>query len=152
LITAVKKIAIVSIVALAISFLFQSSLALTNDGSIGAFESPITENFNSLAQTGTNAVWTDNSTLVGIYSNRSTFNAGTGSNNAGSLYSFGIAGTNPVTDRALGTVASGSAAPIFGVKLTNNTGSTITSLDVSYVGEQWRDGGNATPVAQTLDF
>src|SRR6185295_17982194 len=35
-------------------------------------------------------------------------------------------------------------------RLTNNTGGTITSLDISYVGEQWRNGGNTT--AHTLTF
>src|SRR5690606_36269947 len=31
----------------------------------------------------------------------------------------------------------------WGVRLQNNTGATITSLDVAYTGEQWRNGGGA---------
>src|SRR5205807_990991 len=82
---------------------------------------------------------------------RTAYTVGTGSSNAGALYSFGVAGTNPVTDRALGTVASGSTLTIYyAVKLANNTGATITSLDISYVGEQWRNGGNTS--AQSLTF
>ena len=62
-----------------------------------------------------------------------------------------MAGTNPVTDRALGSVASGGTRTVFhAARLTNNTGGTITSLDISYVGEQWRNGGNIT--AHTLTF
>lgn len=139
-----------------ISFITSPSSALTNNGSITTLESPLTENFDTLASTGTGIAWTDNSTIPGWYSTRVTYNAGTGSSNAGALYSFGVAGTNPVTDRALGSVGSGSTGAIFwGARFVNNTGNTITSLDVSYNGEQWRTGGSssATPsVAQTADF
>ena len=37
----------------------------------------------------------------------------------------------------------------WGVRLQNNTGSTITSLDVAYTGEQWR---NSAAAAQTVAF
>ena len=71
--------------------------------------------------------------------------------NTGALYSFGVDGTNPITDRALGSVASGGTLTVFhAARLTNNTGGTIDSLDISYAGEQWRNGGN--PAAQTLDI
>ncbi len=113
----------------------------------------LTEEFDSLANTNTGNTWTNNTTIPGFFSSRTTYNAGTGSSNAGALYSFGAASN---TERALGSVGSGSTGTIvYGARLTNNTGSTITSLDVSYVGEQWRSGGSstATPsVAQTVDF
>src|SRR5262249_24524134 len=122
-------------------------------GSLTALNSPLTENFDTLAQSGTGLTWTDNSTIPGWYSTRTTYNTGTGSSNTGALYSFGVAGTNPVTDRALGTVASGGTGTIYqAVRLVNNTGATITSLDVSYVGEQWRNGGNATPHTLTFQY
>src|SRR5204863_270250 len=92
-------------------------------------------------------------TLSGGYANRATYNAGTGSSNTGALYSFGVAGTNPVTDRALGGVASSTTGTIYwAFKLTNNIGSTISLLNITYNGEQWRDGGATTPVAQTINF
>ena len=134
----------------------QSSFALTDGGSITALGVPLTENFDTLASTATGITWTDNSTIPGWYSTRTTYNSGTGSSNTGSLYSFGVAGANPANDRALGSVGSGGTGTVYwAVKLTNNTGSTITSLNVSYVGEQWRDGGATSPnvsVAQTVDF
>src|SRR4030095_2226669 len=134
-----------------ICIIVPSSFALTNGGSITAMGVPLTENFDTLAQTGTGIAWADNSTIPGWYSTRATYNTGTGSSNAGELYSFGVAGTNPVTDRALGSVASGGTGTVFhAARLTNNTGGTITSLDISYVGEQWRNGGNAT--GHTLTF
>jgi DNA/RNA endonuclease G (NUC1) len=137
--------------AVGVSHFVQSSFALTNGGSMTALGVPLTENFDTLASTGTNIPWVDNSTIPGWYSTRATYTSGTGSSATGSLYSFGVAGTNPVTDRALGSVASGGTGTIFhAARLTNNTGTTITSLDISYVGEQWRNGGNAA--AHTLTF
>lgn len=136
--------------------LLQPLQALTNAGVISALGVPLTENFDTLAQTSTNIAWADNSTLPGVYSSRPTYNSGNGSSNTGALYSFGVAGTNPVGDRALGSVGSGSTGTVYwGVKLTNNTGATITSLDIAFVGEQWRNGGATSPavsVAQTVDF
>ncbi|HEV2665536.1 MAG TPA: hypothetical protein VG324_11525, partial [Blastocatellia bacterium] len=130
---------------LGIRMLTRPSSALTNGGSITALGTPLTENFDSLASIGTGIAWADNSTIPGWYSTRVTYNSGTGSSNTGALYSFGVAGANPVTDRALGSVASGSTGTVFqAARLTNNTGGTITSLGISYAGEQWRNGGNDT--------
>lgn len=107
---------------------------------------PATQNFDSLATSGTSIAWVNDSTIAGWYSSRATYNAGTGSSNAGALYSFGSS-----TDRALGGVGSNATGTIyFGVKLSNATGATIQALTVAYTGEQWRNGGNTTP--QRLDF
>ncbi|MFB2892388.1 SdiA-regulated domain-containing protein [Aerosakkonemataceae cyanobacterium BLCC-F50] len=112
---------------------------------------PYSQNFDSLSASGTNFSWTDDSTLSGWYSSRTTYNASTGSLNTGALYSFGI-----TADRALGSVASGTTNTIYyGIRLVNNTSNTVTGLNISFVGEQWRNGGSTTTtpsVAQTLDF
>jgi DNA/RNA endonuclease G (NUC1) len=143
-------------VAVGLSNLGPALLALTNGGSITTLGVPLTEGFDTLATTGTGIAWSDSTTIPGWYSTRVTYNAGTGSSNTGAFYSFGVAGTNPVTDRALGSVgSSGTGTVYWGVKLTNNTGTTITSLDITYFGEQWRNGGATSPnvsVAQTADF
>ncbi len=103
-------------------------------------DTPYTQNFDTLANSGTNISWTNNSTLLGWYSNRSTYNASDGSSTTGALYSFGTAGSS---ERALGSIASGSTYTIYyGVRLRNNTNYAITALDVAYTGEQWRQGGN----------
>jgi uncharacterized protein len=137
-------------------FVASPSSALTNNGSITTLDAPLTENFDTLASAGTGLAWTDNTTIPGWYSSRTTYNTGTGSSNTGALYSFGVLGTNPASDRALGDVGSGGTGTVlWGVRFVNNTGNTITSLDVNYNGEQWRTGGSttATPsVAQTADF
>ncbi|MEO7793739.1 MAG: ExeM/NucH family extracellular endonuclease, partial [Thermoanaerobaculia bacterium] len=111
------------------------------------------QNFDTLATTGTNLVWTDNSTIPGTYSTRTTYNGGTGSSNTGALWSFGVAGVNPLTDRALGGVGSGGTGTFYwAVCYTNNTGAALTSLDVAYIGEQWRDGLPVPAAAQTIAF
>ena len=114
-----------------------------------------TQTFDTLANTGTANAWTDDSTIPGWYAKDSvsplTYRAGDGSTNNGAMYSFG---TGTTTDRALGSIGSGTTNTVFwGVLLQNDTGGPITSLDVAYTGEQWRDGGGATPsVAQTVTF
>lgn len=65
---------------------------------------------------------------------------------AGSFYAFGDADS---TDRALGAVPSGTIAESntdihYGLRLTNDTGNTLTQFTVDYTAEQWR---SATPVA-----
>lgn len=115
---------------------------------------PITQNFDTLANSGT-PTWTDNSTLIGWYSqfelvpgNPTTYLVSDGTTNTGAIYSFGAVAA---TERAFGSISSGTPGMIFNAfKLTNGTGATVTSLDISYVGEQWRNGGNAS--TQQLDF
>ncbi|MBM0743479.1 ExeM/NucH family extracellular endonuclease [Phormidium sp. CLA17] len=119
------------------------------------FTGSYSENFDTLVSSGTGP--TDTTPLpsgwvfveTGTNAN-ATYTAGTGSNNAGDTYSFGIAGE---TERALGGLLSGSLTPLFGTSFTNNTGNSITSLTTSYRGEQWRLG-NVTlgRVADRLDF
>ena len=157
MINTAKKLALIVVatvgVAVGISNIVQPSLALTNGGSITALGVAVTENFDTLASTDTGITWTDNSTIPGWYSNLGTYDSGTGSSNTGALYSFGVAGTNPVSDRALGSVASGETGTVIhAAKLTNNTDATITSLAISYVGEQWRNGGNATAHELTFQY
>ena len=111
-----------------------------------------TQNFDGLAATGTGNVtaigWL--SAETGTNAN-ATYTAGTGSSNTGDTYSFGVAGTNPATDRALGGLRSGNLIPLFGAQFTNGLGAAITSLAISYTGEFWRLGTLGRGV-DTLSF
>ncbi len=120
--------------------------------SLTTLGSPYSQSFDTLPPTGS-ATWTNNTTIPGWYHARTgtgtTIVANDGVSNAGNLYSYG---TGTATDRALGSLGSGNAAIgslFWGVRLQNNTGSTITSLDVSFTGEQWR---NSAAAAQTIAF
>ena len=101
---------------------------------------PVTQNFNTLALSGSANTWTDNTTISGWYSNRIVYLADAGTSTTGGLYSYGTAAAS---ERALGGLSSGSASPIFGVRLVNNTGATISGLTLSFRGEQWRQTANA---------
>ncbi len=137
-------------IASGLTFLLASSFPAAAQVSLTTLGTASTQNFDGLANTGTAIPWADNTTIPGWYSTRTTYNSGTGSSNTGALYSFGSAAA---TDRALGGVGSGGTGTFYwAVRFVNDTGSTISSLDISYTGEQWRDGGAATPVAQTLPF
>jgi uncharacterized protein len=106
--------------------------------SIPALDTPLTENFDTLATTGTSSTLPDGWELAESGTNaNTTYTAGTGSSNSGDTYSFGAAAS---TERAFGGLQSGSLIPTIGASFTNNTGATITSLDIAYTGEQWRLG------------
>ncbi len=106
--------------------------------SLLALDTPYTQNFDTLASTGTSSVLPAGWELVESGTNaNTTYAAGTGSINTGDTYSFGAAAS---AERALGGLQSGSLIPLVGGFFSNDTGSTITSLEISYTGEQWRLG------------
>lgn len=114
-----------------------------------------TQNFDTLAASGTANAWIDNSTLTGWYAARASGGAITtyrsDNGNTGALYSYGIAGVSNVSDRALGSTSSGTPVTIaYGVRFTNDTGTILTNFSITYTGEQWRNGGNTS--AQPLAF
>jgi predicted extracellular nuclease len=129
--------------------------------------SPYSQNFDTLASTGSSVPWTNDITLDGWYLFRqpspgtaiTSFDAGDGQGAAGSFYSFGTSGSS---DRALGGVGSGGSyfgSPTTGnvagwiaFAATNTTGSTITSVTVGFDGEQWRNGGNTSAQEMVLEY
>ena len=118
--------------------------------SLLALDTPYTQNFDTLASAGTSSVLPAGWEFVESGTNANTiYTAGTGSGNTGDTYSFGPAAS---AERALGGLQSGSLIPIVGGFFSNDTGSTITSLEISYTGEQWRLGAIATGRIDRLDF
>jgi hypothetical protein len=121
------------------------------------------QNFNSLATSGTANSWSNNSTVAGwsLFNSTSaaitTYRASPGSDTAGAFYSFGSASSS---DRALGGLGSGgtyfgspltnAVAGYIAVAFTNATVDEVDTITISFDGEQWRNGGNVT--AQTMAF
>ncbi|MBA2353695.1 MAG: hypothetical protein H0V80_03395, partial [Acidobacteria bacterium] len=112
---------------------------------------PYTQDFDSLANSGTaNATlpagWALTESGGGARDNE-LYAADDGVGNSGDVYSYGASGSS---DRAFGSLRSGSLVPIFGASFTNATGTTLTGLSIAYTGEQWRLG----TIARTdrLDF
>ncbi|MEP7136085.1 MAG: ExeM/NucH family extracellular endonuclease [Chloroflexota bacterium] len=153
-----KVFSLIVILALMLMALPMQSVQALGGGS-GAISlitlgSAYTQDFDTLANTGT----ANNLAINGWYlneagtssANNGQYNTGTGSGTGGDVYSFGAAASS---ERAFGTLFSGTLTPTIGAQFTNNTGSTITSLDVSYVGEMWRLGQNTVGRgADRLDF
>ena len=128
---------------------FAMSSNLTAQVSIAEINTAVAENFDSLAATGSDLIFTDNITLAGWYTTRGFYSAGSGTATGGTNYSFGTSSSS--SERALGSVVTaGSGIIRYGIRLKNNTGMMISSLDIEYTGEQWRNGGNTT--AQALSF
>jgi hypothetical protein len=100
--------------------------------------------------------WTNDSTLTGWYAEQSgaaalaNILAGNGSATAGGFYSYGTAAT---TERAIGSLGSGTPANIaYGVLLQNTSGGSLVIDLVSFTGEQWRNGGNAAAHKLTCSY
>jgi hypothetical protein len=108
------------------------------------------EDFNTLAITGTSSIvpigWAFSE---GGTNANTTYTAGTGSSTTGDTYSFGAAS---LSERAFGGLRSGTLIPIIGVSFINNTGSIISQLPITYIGEQWRAGVTNRGAADRLDF
>jgi hypothetical protein len=94
------------------------------------------EDFNTLPNSGTSATWTDNATLANWYSDRTSIIINDGSAATVGLQSFGVSAS---TERALGSVGGTTH---FAIRLKNNDVQDIVSLDVSFIGEQWRENTN----------
>ncbi|GGD14855.1 hypothetical protein GCM10011343_02340 [Flavobacterium orientale] len=112
---------------------------------------PYSQNFNSLSSsTSPSGVFPSGWATAEVGSGaNNTYSVGTGSSNAGDTYSFGLSND---ADRALGSLRSGSVNPVLGAHFTNNSGATITSITISYVGEQWRLGTSGRTIPDRMDF
>ena len=75
---------------------------------------------------------------------------GTGSSTAGNTYSFGSAAGNP--ERSLGSIASNTLFPTIGAIFFNETDNVLSSITITYTGEQWRYGGRTTATRDNLLF
>jgi hypothetical protein len=121
--------------------------------SISQLGLPLTENFNTLANTTSSSILPSGWALLeqGTSVNADGFyNFSTGSTTAGNSYSFGATSN---TERAIGSLTSSALDTVFiGAAFTNNTGSTITSLNITYTGEQWRRASRTPSIPDTIYF
>ena len=131
----------------ALLIVFTFAHQVRSQTSVNSLGTPVTENFNTLPNSGAAAPWSQSSTISGWYAYETDphvkaidIMADSGAQNSGRLYSYGRAGSS---ERALGSLGSGSTDSIvYGWRLKNNTGVTVTAVDISYTGEQWRRAAN----------
>jgi hypothetical protein len=145
----------ISQLTLALAALAVSPLLHAQAISLAPSGATYTQDFNTLSNTAGST--TNNLTITGWFMTESglgvrdndRYAVDTGGSNTGDTYSYGSTAS---TDRALGSVQSGTLIASFGTAFTNNTGSTITWLTVSYTGEQWRIANTAAARDDRLDF
>jgi endonuclease/exonuclease/phosphatase family metal-dependent hydrolase len=118
--------------------------------SISSTTTPHTQNFNTLrSSSGSSSTlptgWRLTETGSGA---NARYTVDAGSNTAGDTYSYGAVNNK---ERALGSLRSSTVSTLFGAQFRNTTGRTITSLIISYTGEQWRCGTTGRG-SDRLDF
>lgn len=104
------------------------------------FTGGYSQNFDSLANSGSSAALPAGWAIAEAGSssnNNGQYQAGDGSSNSGDTWSYGSTGSS---ERALGALLSGSLNSRFGLQLVNRSGGALSSLGLSYTGEQWRLG------------
>jgi len=117
--------------------------------SITSTTTPYTQNFNTLRSTsGTSTSLPTGWRILESGANANTrYTTDAGTNTTGDTYSYG---TGTSTERALGGLRSSSLITSFGIQVRNSTGRTVTSITITYTGEQWRCG--TTGRTDQLDF
>jgi uncharacterized protein len=116
------------------------------------------QNFNTptlSSQTAQGTNWNNNLTIPGWYGETSfgsitNYRVSSGGVNPGSLYSFG---SGSGEDRALGSLSSSSYNGVtYGLRMVNDSATTIDALSISYAGEQWRNGAPSPAAFHSLAF
>ncbi len=141
------------------SLLLLSVIAFTNAAdaqiSITALNSPHTQNFDGMGDTDFGLVDDITGPLFGFYAFRAVGNTSPNTVFADSgleiFAGFRNYGTASTSERALGMLPGPATGNMrLGLRIANNSGGPISSLEISYTGEQWHDGGSGSP--QTLAF
>jgi hypothetical protein len=128
----------------ALCFGIVAAIVTVANGQISYNGGSYTQDFDSMGSSGTTTpsgwfVGTGN----GLLNSGTAVAVSTGSSTGANNYNFGVAGTNPVTDRALGSLASSTGGQRdTELDITNNTGGSIGQFTLSYDGEEWRTGGS----------
>lgn len=115
------------------------------------------QTFDSLATSGASNAWANNSTIAGwslFRANPSaavvSYIADAGTSTTGGIHSYGSSG-----ERALGALGSNAFSGAWiAVAFQNTSNAAFTGFNIGFNGEQWRDGGSATPAAHkmTLEY
>ncbi len=150
-----KVFSVITILALLLAGMPMQHVSAAGTISFTTLGSSYTENFDTLSNTAGST--TNNLTINGWYMtevgggarDNEQYAVDTGGSATGDTYSYGLAGN---TERAFGGLQSGTLIPTIGASFTNNTGGTITSLAISYNGEQWRAGVTNRNAADRIDF
>ncbi|MEX0967089.1 MAG: Calx-beta domain-containing protein [Bacteroidia bacterium] len=107
---------------------------------INSLNTPHTQGFNSLANSGTSSSLPTGWAITESGSSSAadgSYEADNGSSGGENIYSYGMTGNS---ERALGSLASNTLDPYYGVEFSNNTGAAINSIEISFTIELWKIG------------
>lgn len=143
-----KKIQISSRNRIRVSFIsfffFSFSVQMVAQISMTSSTTNYTQNFDALSSNSpnNNLSWTDNTTIVGWFTNQTSYRTwSTGdANPSNRIWACGSALGN--TDRALGSIMTSTTLRAWGLKLTNNTGNTLASIGISFDAERYYTVGS----------
>ena len=157
-------------------FAFATSLlaAMATDAAISVNSAAYTysQNFDTLASIGSTigqVAWANDSTLPGWSLYRqpapgtalTTYSVDPGTSTLSAFYSYGAGGS---TERALGGLfgsgnyfgtpapGNGAVAGWITVAFINNSGAALNGFNLTFDGEQWRNGGNASAQSMVLEY
>ncbi|HLN95374.1 MAG TPA: hypothetical protein VK183_07035, partial [Flavobacterium sp.] len=145
-----KKQLLLSIFGVALALFSLESVAQVSITTAG---SAVTQNFDGLGSANNSSVpagfkigtdWSTGTTVVTQAAGTSGAGILTGSSSGG-VYNFANGVTATATDRALGFLSTGSFSSPRSIMyaFTNNTGATITSIDLAWNYEKYRSGTRA---------
>ncbi|WP_432800030.1 hypothetical protein [Poriferisphaera sp. WC338] len=105
----------------------------------------MSENFDGPAQSAATLTWTDDTSISGWYVHKSADPAGpitqyrvTSSGSSTGIRLYLWRNSSSSTDFSLGSKpATDTGAMMMGMRISNNTGQTLTSFTIGYTGEQW---------------
>ncbi|MCZ2392364.1 MAG: T9SS type A sorting domain-containing protein [Chitinophagales bacterium] len=138
------------IYTLIVALILSSISVLNAQIPVNSLGSVYSQNFNTLADTGTANVFN----ILGWLINTDSYRASDGGANNGSVYSFGLKGSE---ERSLGSINSNNVKEIyFGANFKNESSEVLNEFNVQFKGEQWRRGDKknsaSVPLADTLVF
>ncbi len=111
--------------------IFSQTLVGSGTISLTSTSTPYSQNFNSLVTPGPSNVLPNG--WYFIENGGDNFYVGDdGSSNSGDTYSYGLSG-----NISFGTLRDPSQSTTIGSNFSNNTGGTVTQLNVTYVGKEW---------------
>lgn len=100
------------------------------------------QDFNGLSNNSSTS-WNNNSTLTGWYISSATLAIYSATANSNSCYNTGSSSSS---DRSIGALSTSGSSHYFSIRIKNNSGQAISSLNLSFTGEQWRQNDAGTLV------
>ncbi|QBZ97862.1 YDG domain-containing protein [Flavobacterium sangjuense] len=117
-------------------------------GQISMTSSPTSysQNFDVLATNspGSNVAWADNSTIAGWYCNQTSYRTYTTGDATPTNRFWSCGSSTSSTERSFGSMMTSTTVRDWGVKLTNNTGSTLNSITIGFDAERWYTAGTGS--------